>query len=401
LGSIDFGCGTLTSGSSNWNSFVAKLDPSGGCLWSKVFKCPAYASAHGVAVDPSGNVLVTGVFEGSIAFGTTNLMGTTGHDTLFVAKLDTSGALTWATSVEATGNSDGTGVAADTLGGVIVAGYYSGSLAFGGSNFTSSDGGTSDSAFVAKLDPTSGAHVWGKSFGTTGKAGANGVAVDASGDVFVTGTFSPSINFGCSVHSTSGTAPFVVKLSSFDGTCLGSTAFTGAADAEPARIAVDPSGSVVVTGNFSGPGSINFGDNTTVVPAGGLNMFIARLMPNLACKWAQGFGSMSGGAQGTGIALDTEGGIYATAVLAGSVNFGGGPLAAANGGSIVIAHFFADGTYRWANAYGGSLPFAPGVAVDPFNHVIVAGAFENVIDLGCGPLVSAGSSDAFVAELVR
>ena len=190
--SIDFGNGSLVSEGAK-DVFVAKLDPSGNPLWSKRFGDGAdYQYGAGVAVDGAGNVLVLGVFAGSIDFGSgpplTSLSGLDG----FVAKLDASGESLW--SVGFSGKEDilCSGVAVDSAGNVLITGYFSGITSFGAGLLGSAGEG---GAFLAKLD-ASGNHVWSKGFGVVGGQDPRGIAVNSGGEVFITGSFTSPIDFG-------------------------------------------------------------------------------------------------------------------------------------------------------------------------------------------------------------
>src|SRR5262249_10347052 len=116
------------------------------------------------------------------------------------------------------GTAWGTGVAFDPSGNVVTTGGFQGTVNFGGSTFTSGTTnatGTPD-LYVAKFN-SSGTHLY--SWAATGTDNANwaigtGVAVDAGGNIFVTGYFGGTVNFGTGPEAASGsTAIFVVKLS--------------------------------------------------------------------------------------------------------------------------------------------------------------------------------------------
>ena len=84
-GTIDFGVGPLTS--LKTDGFVAKLSPTGDGLWSKRFgEVKSQDLASGIAVDASGTVIVTGIFEGTVDFGGGAIHG--GRHELFLLALD-------------------------------------------------------------------------------------------------------------------------------------------------------------------------------------------------------------------------------------------------------------------------------------------------------------------------
>ena len=81
---VDFGGGPLTS-ASHFDVFVAKYDGSGNHLWSKRFGDSLYEIGDSVATDASGNVVITGRFEGSVDFGG-GLLTSAGYSDIFLAK---------------------------------------------------------------------------------------------------------------------------------------------------------------------------------------------------------------------------------------------------------------------------------------------------------------------------
>ena len=93
LGTIDFGCGLLTSAGAR-DVFVAKLSPAGACLWSKRFGDAADQTGRGAAFDPAGNLYVVGDFGGTIDFGG-GVLTTVGGTNMFVAKFDAAGGHLW------------------------------------------------------------------------------------------------------------------------------------------------------------------------------------------------------------------------------------------------------------------------------------------------------------------
>src|SRR5206468_2219017 len=155
------------------------------------------ATGSKIAVDGSGNVYVTGTFTGTVDFdpspgGTTNLTsaGSGVKTDAFVVKLNaTTGALVWAKQIG--GASAGfvvSGNAVDGTGNVYVTGQFNGTADFdpspgGTTNLTAI--GTND-IFVVKLD-TNGAFGWAARFGSSGINAGHGIALDESGNVYVTG----------------------------------------------------------------------------------------------------------------------------------------------------------------------------------------------------------------------
>jgi len=176
-------------------------------LWSKGFGYAGCDVGYSVAVDLSGNVFVTGYFGETVNFGGSNLVSAGGND-IFVAKYNAAGVHQWSQRFGSTGGDIGYSVAVDVSGNVFVTGYFQGTVNFGGGNLVSAGG---QDIFVAKYD-AAGAHLWSQRFGGPGLDIGYSVAVDASGNVFVTGHFQGTVNFGGSnLVSQGGTDIFVAK----------------------------------------------------------------------------------------------------------------------------------------------------------------------------------------------
>ena len=215
-------------------------------------------NGNAIAVDAAGNVYTTGYFQNTADFdpgiGISNLTSASlnGND-VFVSKLDSSGNFVWARSFGGTSTDTGNAIAVDAAGNVYTTGYFKGIADFdpgaGTSNLTAV--GNQD-VFVSKLD-SSGNFVWAKSFGAGSDDDATGVAVDASGNVYTTGTFRSTVDFdpGAGVSNLTAVQPdvFVSKLDS-SGNFVWAKSFGGTSTDNGNAIAIDASGNVYTTGYF-------------------------------------------------------------------------------------------------------------------------------------------------------
>ena len=187
----------------NWyyagGAYVSKLDASGN-LWTVRIggtpseKCGCYLdSATAVATDKSGNVYVAGSTS-SPDFPTVNAIQPHlgGGWDAFLAKLSPEGKILYSTYLGGTDADFATGVAVDLAGNVYVTGT-TGSADFPTvAPLQAALRGTRD-AFVLKIDPA-GRLVYSTYLGGSGDADTGrGIAVDPSGNVFVTGEAIPWI----------------------------------------------------------------------------------------------------------------------------------------------------------------------------------------------------------------
>ena len=134
-GTINLGGGTLTSAGSN-DIFLAKYDAAGAHVWSKRLGAAGYDIGYGVDVDGAGNVIATGNFSGTVNFGGGNLTSVGAGD-IFLVKYDASGLHQWSKRVGGSVGENGDAVAVDPVGNVVITGNFSGTANFGGSNLTS------------------------------------------------------------------------------------------------------------------------------------------------------------------------------------------------------------------------------------------------------------------------
>jgi len=275
-GSLDFGGGVLQStpgsGYSEDDGFVAKLDANGQHVWSFRFGEEQHQAVYDVALDPSGEVLVAGYFEGNVDLGG-GVLTSAGESDGFVGKLDANGQHVWSKSF---GGLDYTApyfIRSDSLGNVFVVGEFHGTFDIGGGPL--SNVGKSD-IFVAKLD-ASGNHIWSKRFGDADTLCIPwAFAVDAEDNLLVTGPFEGDLEFGGATLSSAGQwDAYVVKLDA-----AGEHHWSlriGDADAQDGHAVVaDSAGFPLVGGTFRG--TIDLG-GPPLVCVGCWDVYVAKLWP--------------------------------------------------------------------------------------------------------------------------
>ncbi len=358
-------------------------------LWSQSFGSTGSDHGEGVAIDASGNVLVTGSFTGTVDFGGGGLVGAGGTD-IFLARYSATGVYQWSWRFGGTGSDAGTSVAVDASGNVFVTGSFTGTVDFGGGGLVSA-GGTD--IFLAKYD-ADGTYQWSQRFGGTSTDVGYSVAADGAGNVFLTGFFNGTVDFGGGgLVSAGGNDIFLAKYDS-NGVHQWSQRFGGAGGDFSTSIAVDGSGDVFMTGYF--PGTVDFGGGG-LVSAGGVDVFLAKYDASGVHQWSQRFGGVNND-PGYAVAVDDAGNVMVTGYFGGSVDFGGGNLVSAGSGDVFVAKYDGSGTHQWSKRLGGTgSDTAYAIASDAAGNVFVTGSFSGTADFGGTPLVSAGGIDVFVA----
>jgi hypothetical protein len=381
-------------------------DGAVGCAvfgWQNRYGDPSVQQGLAIGADGLGNSAFTGTVLGTVSFGIgppTNDVGNGSTSDSYLCALDPSGTSIWALRF---GYSQGNAVAYSAPDAAFfLAGFDTGNTSFGGNPILNAGG---NDIFLAKFDAATGAHAWSQGFGDQFQQAAYGVAVDAMGDVLITGSYAGSVVFGNNgalMAPGSGTRVFVAK---FDGSgdFLWVDDFgdpgDAAANSQGNSIAVDGAGNAVVVGFFAG--GIALG-GATLASAGNDDIFFLKLDPTGKVLAGETFGS-PGQDHAYAVAVDASGNAAMTGDVGGSIAFGGAPLAFQGGAGdsdVFLAKLDPMGAPLWAQLFGETgTNVAHGIAFDPHGQVVIDGSFQSSINFGSGVLTSAGGSDFFVAKL--
>lgn len=405
---ITFGVTLLTNLGNN-DIFLVKYDPSGDVIWAKSAGGTGNDFSSSIATDSSGNVYVSGGYDSpTINIGATTLTNAGGTD-IMVIKFDASGNILWAKDEGGTGIEYSQGIAADVSGNVyITGGYASSTITFGATTLNNAGGFGAADVFIVKYD-ASGNVLWARGAGgTTFDNKGQGIATDASGNVYVTGYFDhPSITFGSVTvydHGGLGTIYdlFLVKYDA-SGNVLWAKGAGSQGDDRGYSVTTDPSGNVYVTGGTNY--TITIG-TTTLYNAGGQNIFIIKYGATGNLLWANGAGG-TGNDYCQSCTADASGNLYVTGYYnSPSITFGASPLLVNADGwgttyDMFLVKYDVSGNVLWAISEGGGFGDDRGnsATTDSNGNVYVTGGTNANITLGATTLTNAGGSDMFIAKL--
>jgi hypothetical protein len=297
------------------DSFVAKLDSSGArLLYLTYLGGSAADTATGLAIDSSGNAYVTG-FTDSKNFPTFNALqpNNRGRFNGFVTKLGPAGSLIYSTYLGGTASDSGSGIAVDSAGNVYVAGIATSANLPMVDPVQAGLAGLSD-LFVAKLSASGNQLLYSTYLGGSQDDAATGIAVDTSGNAYVTGaTLSAdfrTVNANQANHGGGVFDGFVVKLDTSGNKLVYSTYLGGGGGDRGLRIAADATGSAYVTGDTR---STNFPTSSAMQRnlGGSSDVFAAKLGPGGSLAYSTYLGG-AGIDGGTAIAVDSAGAAYIT-----------------------------------------------------------------------------------------
>jgi hypothetical protein len=368
--------------------------------------------AYAIAVDGAGAAYVTGYTDSTNFPVTAGVVRPTsgGGVDAFVTKLNAAGsAIVYSTYLGGNGDDRGFSIAVDASGNAYITGYTSSTNFPLSSPFQATLKGPRD-AFVTKLNPSGSAPIFSTYLGGTGDDRGNGIAVSASGLVYVTGSTTSS-NFPLSspFQATLGGQQdgFVTKLNSTGSALLYSTYLGGAADDRGSSIALDSGGAAYIAGNTS---STNFPTASPLQAAN--NSATDAFVTKLSAAGALVYSTYLGGSGtenievGRSIAVDSAGSAY----IAGTTTSTNFPLfqplqAAIKGGiydAFVVKLTSAGTAFVFSTFLGGSsIDFGQSIAVDSSGNSYVTGytSSTNFPIVNAGQPVNGGGNDTFVLKL--
>ncbi len=394
---------TLTS-TGLTDTYLAKYAPTGILVWAKSLGGTSDGSSqgNGIALDASGNILVTGNFSGTTSFdpnGSAPLTAGRGFIDAFLAKYSPSGTYLWAKSFDGDGPVLGNALALDSQGNAFVTGTYNGSSTFGGTTLT----GTASAAYVTKLDGA-GNVLWADGFGGNAPDSGTRIAVDTAGNAYAAGSYQGAITIGSNVLSNAGGSDLYIAKLAPNGGVVWADGFGGTGTDTLGNLVIDPTGKLDVVGSFVN--TITFG-NFTLNSNGGADAFVIQLDPTAMTpasqvRWAKQIGGAFGD-YGSTVGADSQGNIYVGGQFSGVANFD--PNGVVNFTSIggldgFVEKLDSTGKYQWALPFGGpNNDFVTGLAVYGPNDVTAIGRFAGPALLGTTLLQNVDNSNIFVAHV--
>ena len=262
------------------DAFLAKYDPAGKLLWTRQLGTSSSDYGYAVAVDASGNAFISGGTWGSLAGPSAG-----GRDA-FLAKYDSSGNLLWTEQLGTWDDDYSQSVAVDGEGNAFISGWTTGDL---GGPYTGSD------AFLAKYD-SSGNLLWKRQLGTPRTDYSFSVAVDASGNAFISGwtlgdlgaTNGGETDTFLTKYDSDGNLQWTQQLArrDLDGSC---------------SVAVDGAGNVFISGwTYGDLGGPSAGDS---------DAFLIKYDPAGTLLWTQQLGTAEYD-RSDSVAVDAAGNVF-------------------------------------------------------------------------------------------
>lgn len=402
-GTVDFdpGPGVYNLTSVFIDVFILKLDPAGNFIWAKQIGSSYHDEGKSIITDAAGNVYVAGMYYGTVDFdpgpSTYTIAAWSGSIDAFICKLDPSGNFIWA---KAFGGANGDGInsiSLDATGNIYATGGFGSNVDFDpGPGFSYLFALGVGDAFAMKFDP-SGNFIWAKQFGgASASCYANSISEDVSGNIYVSGGFSLTVDFDPGPGSYSMTSAgvndaFICKLNS-SGNLIWAKQLGGINNEDSKSVLVDLLGNVFSFGNYAngadldpGPGSFSFGATAGI--------YFSKLDAAGNFVWAKAVNTPgSNYITGYYMTSDPSGNLFATGcVAAGVFDFDPGPLSYtvnAINVDVFISSLDPNGNFRTAKTFTGSSGTSNrghSIASDFSGNVYTTGYFEATVDFDPGP----------------
>jgi hypothetical protein len=279
----------------------------------------------------------------------------------------------WAAQGGGVNYNSGREIVSDAQGNIYVTGFFQGTGTFGSHALPSA--GSFD-AFVVKYDHAGNAQ-WARSLGSENGDYGIGLAVDADGNVYVTGYFSGTMNTAVGTYTSFGLRDIFLAKFSNEGDLQWLRHAGSPGMNEGNGLAVDNlNQQVYVTGKFEG--TLIFVDTPeTLVSEGESDILVAAYSFDGALQWAKRAGSPQ---NDIGFALDTDGfgNVYGAANMSGTAAFGSFTLISFGLRDIVVFKLDHTGDWLWAKNYGAAGEETGwDIAVDDEGNNWITGVFSS------------------------
>lgn len=417
-GTVDFDPGpgvfNLTSAGGE-DIYIAKFDTNKNFVWAKRFGDLTNDRGYGITFDGDDNIYTTGFFSGTVDFDGNSLVSAGSNDS-FIARIDPSnGDIVWAYGFGAAGSETGRYSHFDvTNNALYTVGEFRGTVdvdpGVGVYNLTSN--GVED-IYIISYD-LDGNFNWAGSIGTTSLDRPSVIKTDSSGNLYITGSFSNTVDFDPGVGaenliSNGSTDIFVAKYDS-TGNFAWAHSFGSASIDAGYAMEIDENNQIYVAGSFTGTVDFDPGLGTQNLVSNGFgDGFLLKLDSSGNFVSVRGVGGVGEEYISDVNIIDTSS-VYITGSFSDAVDFEletGTVTKNTNGGSdIFVAKFpyVPEGSdFEWVGTMGGASSENLTRFEVVSNYIYITSGFSGTVDFDPSSIVnnktSIGFTDAYISVI--
>jgi LPXTG-motif cell wall-anchored protein len=343
-----------------------------------------YAYGAATATDGTGNVYVAGSFSGTVDFdpgaGTDNRTSAGGNDA-FLTKYNADGSYGWTKAWGGASSDNATKLSVDANGNMFIAGVFSNTIDFNtgaGTDNRTSVGNTDISLTKYNAD---GSYGWTKAWGGASYDTPGGLAVDSTGNPFITGTFDGTVDFdpGAGTDNRTSVSLTDVSLTKYnaDGSYGWTKAWGGVDNDYSSGLAIDGNNKVYIAGTFGSTVDFDPGagtDNRT--SEGSFDAYVSRYNADGSYGWTKAWGGVDNDTA-KALKVDSNNNVYIAGMFETTADFDPGAgtdnRISEGGTDAFLTKYNADGSYGWTKAWGGAgSEYMDDLAIDSQNRIHVA-----------------------------
>jgi len=399
------------------DAFLSKFDQSGNFLWVQAWGgVIGYDRVQEVVTDSSGDVYVTGMFNGLVDFDPgddVEQYNGVGED-IYLSKFDSDGNFLWVITLGANSLDHGYAVALDSSGNPHITGLFNGTVDFDpGSGYAWRTSNGYREAFLGKYSP-SGDLIWVAAYGGPLHDYGYGVIVDSSDNVYASGMFSGTVDFDPGGNteiypSHGGLDAYLTKFDS-SGDHLWARTWGASLNDNVQEVELDGSGNAYVTGTYQLTVDFDPGGNIVPYTSNGLSdAYVSSFNPSGDFQWARAWGGTNYDAA-YGVVVDDSFDVYVAGWYDNTVDFdpeGDGDVHVTNGSrDVYLTKFDSAGDHLWARTWGDwYYDYGQSCTLDNQDNIYVSGYYYGTVDFDPGSEIDEHSSDtnsrdAFVVKFL-
>ena len=384
----------------NADVMIIKTDSLGTAFWARTITGSNVENVRSVATDASGNIYVAGSFQGTIKAGNVSLTSNGSTDG-FVVKYSSAGVVQYAIKVGGSGSEVINDIKVNASNLYFVGGF-SNSMTFGS---TISSSGESD-VMVGSMNLSTGAANWVVKEGGYSFDMANALTID-NNFIYTTGYFcnNRDISGPYNLASSGIFNMFVGKHNLSNGSVVWGRTLAGTGSEYGNGIAMDASGNVVVSGTFNShidaPGSRVV---SRMIPTRGAeDIFVTKFTAAGVYQWVYTMGGTGSDNFGKLATYNASNNVVGSGFFQNNAFFRGYSLNSTGLGDMFVYSADMNGNTNWINRSSSTGSFAKSgsdVAVSTSGAVYVTGTTAGTTTLGSTSVNSLGQTDMFLTKLL-
>ncbi|XLQ20730.1 MAG: SBBP repeat-containing protein [Candidatus Moraniibacteriota bacterium] len=388
-----------------YDIFITKYNADGSYDYTYTIGSTGDDTGLDIITDDQNNVYITGRFENTVDFNQTGSGSSDEHtaigslENIFITKYNADGSYAYTYTIGSTGYDYGEGVVVDSVGNVYMIGFFENSVEFNTTGSGVSDIHTSHGSrdiFITKYN-ADGSYDYTYTMGGSSYDYGYGIAVDSSDNIYMTGSFSGTVDFnqtgsGASdTHTNNGSRDIFITKYNADGSYDYTYTMGGSSYDDGKDIIIDNFGNAYITGYFrSSTAEFNqtgSGASDMHTTNGSYDIFITKINADNGYGYTYTMGS-SQSEHGEGVTVDNLGNVYVTGYFGGDMDFnqtgsGDPDVHAISGGGydVFITKYNADGSYGYTHTIGDNQTvFGFSITTDNLNNLYTTGLFNATLD---------------------